>query len=179
MSRSLRRSLAVVAVAGVLVSGCATGSPGTAATVDGHAISQEEVSTVLLEVGPFVQYLDPRATSWDSTQALVAMIVAPALNEAAADGGVGVSDEDAERVLAGLAEQLDVEAPELSESSTEVVRYHIAVATIANAANSAEIVDDANARVEELDVTLSPRYGTWADDATHYPNFPWIQRPQQ
>lgn len=167
-ARAMRAGTAA-ALAVLLIAGC-TGRPNTAAVVDGRRISESELDRTVRELGPMLSTSAPR-------DVLVALVVGPTFAQVAADHGVGVSDDDARALLDTVAESSGVTAPaSYGDGSLLVARYSQAVTNIQSLEDATDVLADANARVQGLDLDLNPRYGSLdlATGATSDADMPWI-----
>lgn len=163
--------MAGLALVAALLGACSAPAPGAAASVDGEVISQGAVASVVEELSPYLQQpLTPIG-------AVSELIAAPVYVDVAADAGLGVSDEQAEEVLGGLAAQLGVEGVRYSDDTLLVARSLLARTAIQSDADADDLMGEVSERLSALDVTVSPRYGTW-DAGTITPiTPPWIAQP--
>lgn len=153
-----------VRAAGVLVAlattaglaGCA-GQPGAAAVVDGTAIPTADVSAALEELAPWFQGVT-------TTNVLAVLVQEPTVVELAAEKGVGVSDEDAEALLAQVVQQkVQGATATFTDPSLAVARYSIAYTNLQGLPEDEGIGDEIDARLRELDVEVNPRFASLAD----------------
>ena len=155
-----------------LLAGCSS-HPGAAAVVDGRTITSAELVTVVDELKPAVP---------DVTAALVlnTMIQEPTLVQLASDKGYGVSDDDAKSTLDEFFTQAGVTPPSSYSPATLEVGLHQAAATKLNAATDlTDINTEFGNRLDALDVTINPRFGTWSDYQVGDPVSPsWIVAAQ-
>ena len=138
----LRGSIAAAVVAGVLaVSGCATAD--TAAIVNGHRITEQEVQEATSQITK--AYPD---STLDSANALSSLVMAGFINQVADESGKGLSDSAAKAAVA------EIEDP--SPATLELVKSSLA---------SQQLTTVEQGKVVELarkaEVTLNPRYGTF------------------
>ena len=150
--------------AGVLVAltttaglaGCA-GQPGAAAVVDGTAIPTTDVSTALDELEPWFEGVT-------TTNVLAVLVQEPTVVELAAEKGVGVSDEDAEALLAQVVQQkVQGATATFSDPSLAVARYSIAYTNLQGLPESDGVGEEIDARLRDLDVELNPRFASLED----------------
>ncbi len=168
---SKHRIVAAAAVAltvvGVLA-GC-SGRPGAAAVVDGRAIASSDVATALAE-------LKPVYTTASVQGVLATLISEPALIEAASQHGVGVSDEDGEATLRASFASAGVDAPEAFSPATIAIGRYLAAADKVNAIDDPQpIVDEFSQRMQQQDVQVNPRFGTFEQGSVVDPVPPaWV-----
>jgi len=154
--RILRSVVGAVVVAASLAA-CSV-HPGAAAIVDGTVISQDELETAQRELAPILSGASP-------SDVLGVLIAAPDYVQAASDNGVGVSIEDAEALLASVAPADEgTSTPAYSAGSIEVARFSLATSKLQALDGGDAILADALAKVGSRDVTVNPRYGTFAAD---------------
>lgn len=174
--RPLRSRLLVpfagLALAGALLAGCAP-APGAAATVDGQVIGEDAVASVIDQLNPYL------STPMTPSVAVVELATAPEYVEVAADAGLGVSADQAVETLTGLAAQAGIETSDFSDATVLVTRSILSRSAIAGESDASELLADVSERVAGLDVTLSPRYGTWdgTTGAVLAPTYSWIVQP--
>lgn len=155
-TRIVAAGVAGLALAGLLA-GC-SGSPGTAAVVDGHAIRTSEVTAVVDELSPAYQGV--------TTQAFLgALIIEPTLVQMAADAGLAVSDEEGIARLKSDFQNVGAQAPdEFSAGSIAIGRYQAVAVKFSDAANADKVTqvrEQLGSRIEALDVSVNPRFGTF------------------
>lgn len=152
LARTLVGGLAAVLVASSLAS-CAA-QPGTAATVDGRRITQAELEATVADLRPILG--DIAASS-----VLQALIQAPVAIEAASENGVGVSDDDGRGLLATVAENAGVTAPETwSAGAVQIAKSDLSLEALSGLPDAQEVTAELNAAVAAQDIELNPRYGT-------------------
>ncbi|WP_159621461.1 hypothetical protein [Ruania rhizosphaerae] len=161
MTSRLRRIAApavAVITAALLAAGCA-GQPGAAAVVNGEPIAEADLTDASTTLAPFLQEgVAPAAL-------LAAMIQAPVLMDIAAEHGIAVSADQAQEQLAANAEAGGIEVPEeYSPETMELARYLFLVNMVNQSPDAQSINEEFAARLAELDVEVSPRYGTWNPD---------------
>lgn len=150
-------ALTVAVVAGIGgVTGCSAQS-GAAAVVDGEAIPIADVHEATRELGPYLQDASPSAV-------LLLLVAEPVFARVAAENGVGVSAQEAQEVLDGLAQPAEgQESPEqpaeFGPASQRVARFTILQRKLQERPDGAELLAQATADLAELDVELNPRYG--------------------
>ena len=169
--RRAARTAVTLAVGAALLTGCGQ-TPGTAAVVDGRAISESTLQEAVDELGTLV----PQGIT--AQQVLINLIAAPYLLDAAVEAGAGVSEAEAVQLAEQLATQAGVPAlPELGEGSMAVLRATLAQQKLAQDPGAAEIFAAFEEDLAGADVELSPRYGTF-DIASPVgivaPERPWI-----
>lgn len=164
-----------LALAAALMAGCAP-APGAAAVVDGQAIGESDVASVVEQLNPFLQ------APMSPSQAIQSLVAAPELIAVASEAGLGISEEDATATLDGLSAQTGIETDEFSDATVLVTRSLLASSAIQQDAAASDLLGEVSDRVSELSVTVSPRYGTWDGQAVAAPSHPWIvasQTPSQ
>lgn len=159
--------VAVTLTAGLLA-GCA-GNPGVAATAGERTITHEELSVATDQLLPL---LDGAA----SQSVLAALILAPALIDAAAENGAAASEAEAAEVLDGLAANRGVPVQEWSEESITVVQLVMASQNLAARPDAAEVIMAAEQEALAQDVEVNPRYGTFDPESGSVvtQQLPWI-----
>lgn len=162
---------------GAAVAGCGP-ARSAAAEVDGAVIGENELAAVVSELNELTygQAAQLAEGGTEVTQeqidaallrpraALSGLVVADTILDVASEAGVGVSAQQAEDLWYSRAAEfgLAAEGAELDDATITYIRSQLVVAGLASAPDGAAVVEEINARVAELDVTLSPRYGTWA-----------------
>ncbi|SEE96028.1 hypothetical protein [Ruania alba] len=156
-SRTRRIVPPVVAVlsAALFAAGCA-GEPGAAAVVNGETISESELAETTEALAPFLN------AEVGPDLMLATMIQAPVLLDVAAEHGVAASVDETETYLDGLSAQAQVEAPEsYPAGAIEVARFLIVSGELGQSPDAQAIGAAMNEQMAELDVEISPRYGSW------------------
>ena len=155
----------VLAVAGVafaaLLAGCSA-HPGTAAVVDGRAISQDYLDEA---------YEDANAQGIviDKPTMLVLIIAAPYFVEAADENGVGVSNGEAREAAATLTE-------DASRGFVEFLRLQLALQNLRNLPDGEGVIVEVDQRVRAIEMDINPRYGELNPETAEIarPPLPWI-----
>lgn len=129
------------------------------------------MATVVAELSPYFDGGLP------PTQALAALISAPVYIDVASAAGLGMSDEQAEAALTALNEQLGASQTEFSDPSLLVVRRVLMSTAMQNAENGADLFAEVTDQLAELDVTVSPRYGSWDGQQITAVTPDWIVQP--
>ncbi len=161
MRQHARTRIAAAGIAGLalagLLAGCA-GSPGTAAVVDGRTIRTSEVTAVVDELSPAYRGVTPQAY-------LGALIIEPTLVQAAADAGLAVSDDDGIARLRSDFASAGAQAPDTFSAPTIAIgRYQAVAAKLSDTGDAdkvTQIRDQLASRIDALDVTVNPRFGTF------------------
>ncbi|NUU16850.1 hypothetical protein HP550_06250 [Cellulomonas humilata] len=167
--------------AGVLVAltttaglaGCA-GQPGAAAVVDGTAIPTADVRAALDELEPWFEGVT-------TTNVLAVLVQEPTVVELAAEKGVGVSDEDAEALLAQVVQQkVQGATATFTDPSLALARYSIAYTNLQGLPETEGIGQEIDTRLRELDVEVNPRFGSLQDgnQVAAPVAVPWLVAPQ-
>lgn len=168
MARTVALAL-TVGLAAAALAGC-SGQPGAAAVVDGTVITQAEVEQTYDELRPILADARPSVV-------LQALIQSPALIEAAADNGVGVSDDEAAALLdtvmanAGLAADV-----EWGAGSLTIAKADLAGQNLSGLPDGAEIMAAAQASLGDVEVEVNPQYGQLATETGVLDPiaYPWI-----
>ena len=159
--------LAVVPLAAVLLlAGC--GRPGTAATVDGHRITDASLATLVDELSR----LTTSATTAQSV--LPDMIIAPTVDRVAAEYGAAVTDQQAIQVLDNSAAQLQVEP---WDYSPEMIAYGRQFLETQVLKDDPEAAAEIGQGIKDLDVEVNPRFGTWDAGILAPTQWPWLIAP--
>ncbi len=157
----MRTRLAVRLVAGATaavagVAGCSA-QTGAAAVVDGRAIPIADVHEATEELGPYLQDASPSAV-------LLLLVAQPTFERIAAENDIGVSTQEAQEVLDGLAapvegEEPPAETPDFGPTSLEVARFTVVQRKLQAHPDGAALLAEVSADLAELDVEVNPRYG--------------------
>lgn len=131
-----------------LVSGCGSTTAGTAAVVDGHRITEDEVASAVkdLEVVAAAQQQEPPTL----TQVLTFLVAAPSIIAAGDAAGI-------DQPAAAVESQLRTQADEVSDSTVTFAR----AVTIFQGLSS-EQRDGMLDSLRKSSVSVNPRYGTWS-----------------
>lgn len=160
--------LATVVVALVLaVSGCSgsvtpgmqgTAMPGTAATVNGEAITDAFLAETVADLSAFSEA--------SPASVLQALIVAPFWIEAAAEAGYGSSEDEAAAFLAELAEDNGLDPPTTPAGPGLITIARVTVSQNKASESGDRVAIDAvvNERVRTAEILVNPRYGEWVQD---------------
>ena len=133
-------------------------------------IGERDVATAVDELSHFFGPVPP-------SEVITYLIAAPETLAVASDAGFGVSETDAAAALDGVAAQQSVEPIEVSEPTLLVVRSLLASSGLQSDPDGADLMAEVGERIAALDVTISPRYGTWEESAIAAPTFEWIDVP--
>ncbi len=139
-------------VGALLLGGCAP-RPGTAAVVDGETITTAEVDEALEDLAPVL------ATA-SATNVVSLLIISPSFLAAADAAGFGVTEEAGRDYIVSAGLVTEAEAAELSGGALEIVRFAVMQGSVTTEAHVA-VLDEAAARLQEAEVELNPRFGTW------------------
>lgn len=163
---------AVAVAAAMLLTGCARQS-GTAATVDGHRITVDEVQQGTADLLPYYSTIDQRAV-------LILLVEAPTVLAVAEDAGVGVSADDARAELEKAATAAGAKkAPTFGHAAVEAMRFSLAQAAIQKATNASDLAGEVTTRLAAVSLDVNPRYGTidLAAGTTTDISYPWLVTP--
>lgn len=138
--------------------------------MNGQVIGESEVATAVDELSHFFGPVPP-------TEVITYLIAAPEAIAVASEAGFGVSETDAVGTLDRLAAQNDLEPIEASEPTLLVIRSLLASSGLQSDPDAAALMTELGERVADLDVTISPRYGSWDGQAIAAPSFDWIEVP--
>ena len=170
-SSARRRNVPVLLVVGALVAaslaGCSSLS-GVAAVVDGREISIADLQQATVEVTPY-------ATNATPAGVLMVLVSAGPFEAAAEKAGVAVSVPTAREALKKLAEQkLPGQTVDFGAGAIEVMRASIVRDNLDKLADGAAIIAATEAEIAKLDVTINPRYGSFANGTISPAAYPWI-----
>ena len=161
-----RRLLATIATIALSVSALGGCQAGQAARVGNERIAENTVSQVVDEL--------PRVTGQGSTQstALASLLISSAINQAAAESGIVLSNDD---VRAKLAE-LGIDPQGLSDETLQVAGASLLDHQIAELPQAEKI----NERINEIvsNAEVNPRYGIDVENGAHMPQPAWFVTPQ-
>lgn len=151
-SRVRRRTAALaLLVLGAGATAACSAESGAAAVVDGRAIGVEEVQTASAELSPYVEGVTPSGV-------VLYLVAQPTVEAVAAENGVSVSTQEAERLLADLASGAGA-APDFGPASVEVARFSLLQRGIGELPDAQGVQSEILERLEALDVDVNPRYG--------------------
>lgn len=166
--KSYRRAVPVIGALAVVASlaACSGGQPGAAAVVGDRVVRVSDVDTATRELTDVLQGV--------TAPAVVGVLVQePVVVEQAADAGLGVSEEQARDALTQQAEQAGAGSDlAFSAPSVAVMRYVLALGALQQSADEARLTDLRD-RLADLDVTISPRYGSAEAPGTPVA-YPWL-----
>lgn len=160
----LRARYAVAPLAAALIlTGCAR--PGTAAIIDGERITEAQVATLTSEL--------QRLQGSGTTQGAIAnLISAGPVLDVATESGLGVSEQQGRELLDQIAAQSGTETWDYSDELVRVAQSNIALRSIQA---DGMLYGEANVRVQALDITINPRFGSWSGETGLVdPVWPWI-----
>lgn len=169
MSRTAIRMLVGALLAVTVLAGCSV-RPGAAAVVDGRVISQDELARTQEELGPLLQNPTP-------SQVLTVLILEPAFVDAAEKNGLGVSTDDARKLLESSAKQNSLtDVPDWGSGALAVARFSLANSALQNLSNASDVLAAVNDQIAKEDVSVNPLYGTWdgSGEGVKALTFPWI-----
>lgn len=156
--KTTRLLAAVIAAAALALTGC--GRADTAAVVDGHVISESGVLATSEQVAEYAS--QPMPTS----DVINRLVVLPSLLDVLEERGVTISDAAARSAVAGI----DSPTPYL----LDLARLDLAIGAMTQ-----EDMVEVTSRLQELDVQVNPRYGSFnAEQASVVATSPdWIADP--
>lgn len=159
--------------AALVLSGC-SGNPRAAATVEGRTVTTATLDATVADLEAFIPSVDPRTV-------LVALMVAPHFIDAAAEHGVGVSDQDALDLIEMNLEASGTTRDEpVGDGTVEVIRFTMAANNLGTLPDSNDVLGALDQEIRELDIDVNPRYGTFdpAAGSIVADELPWIVTPQ-
>lgn len=159
-TRSVRPRRAAAAAAGLAVAGllaACSGQPGAAAVVDGEEISAAELQDTVAEIGPFLQGSSPLTV-------LNVLVQTPAVDRVAAENGVAASDQDADALLAQLAEQSGAAETSFGKGARAVARFSLEITALQTLPNAEQAFTQLTEAVADADIQVSPRYAELVGD---------------
>ncbi|MFS0706094.1 hypothetical protein AB6N23_16415 [Cellulomonas sp. 179-A 9B4 NHS] len=169
-SRATGAAAAALLAAGLLTA-CA-GHPGAAAVVDGEAVSTDDLTAALDDLTPVYPGVSPQGV-------LTILVTEPFLSQVAAARGVGVSDDQARAFLEQQAVQQlgEEEAARLDfgEQAVVVGRYSLAADAVQAAPDGQAAAEEYRQLVDDADIEVNPRFGTFQDVGVAPPTAPeWV-----
>lgn len=166
MARTIRTSILPVLALGALLAGCAA-NPGTAAVIDGERMSEQDAQGMARELSELLG--EPIAT----TQAILVYAQSEAVIQTAAESNVTITQSAVIDELDALAEMSGYE-PEDGEYRDDTV--HLMHGQFVGSALQADptAAERLTERVAEIDIELSPRYGTVSGTDFLEPAPPWL-----
>jgi hypothetical protein len=153
VSRPGRRltGLALVAAATLTASACGSVQAGAAAVVGNRRISVADLQQATTDITTYAKAQDATSTVAQD-KVLLFLILEPDLVQAAADAGVGVSEDTARSELAKYS------VPKPSQGAVDAIRSLAALNSLQSANKQQELASFATKlRAEKIDV--NPRYG--------------------
>lgn len=170
MPRTVVRALVGALVVTVTaLTGC-TAQPGAAAVVDGRVITSAELAGTIDDLGVLTGGAAP-------ADVLQALIIAPDVVQAAADNGVGVSEDEGIQLLNDVAANNGLEArEEWSDGSILIAELQLADNAIYTLPDAQEIAAQINETISAREVEVNPRFGTFDPEtrAVVALDRPWI-----
>ena len=154
------RLLAAAAGAALLLSGC--GTANTAAVVDGHRISESGVLETIEQVNQL------SSQPMTAGAVLSQLIIEPAVTEVLAERGVTVSESSARSAASAIGSP----TPYL----LDIVKLNLGIGQLTEEERS-----EAIERIKDLDISVSPRYGTFDPErgVITAETADWIAEPAQ
>lgn len=171
---STRHRLGAIIGAGVLaasLAACSGGTPGAAAVVDGRAISEGDVDSVVTELQPVLTDQLVRGS------VILTLANEPTLTEVAAEYGIAYTDSQLQDGYATAAEQAGVTPVELSDSALSFTRFQTIATALSDLSSDdqAALVTEYTDATAALDLDFNPRYGEEVSAGTYAPtSYPWI-----
>lgn len=171
--RPATRAVRAAATAAGLVlalSACsAAGPPGAAAVVDGEVVPEGDVRAVQQELPPEITGGAPVPVQ----DILAFFLVGDTVREVAAEYTGVISTADVRPQLEQVVAQSGGELGELSEPTLEL----FATSAMLNQIQATDVArEELEARIQELDVEVNPRYGSVGDGLQVLPpEYPWLR----
>lgn len=153
MARPFRSALVLAAAATVLAA--CSGSPGTAAVIDGERLSDADIAAAGADYAAVTgSEASPGAIVYTLVDGLI-------LSDIAGEYGVAFSDEEVVEYAEQVATQSGGEIPEegLSPTFIELMRVLQVQGALSADPNGQSIVADFSAVRENAEVEVNPRYG--------------------
>lgn len=146
----MKRSLATLSVVGLLLAGCAAGTPSTSAVVNGTSVSESDVTRWSNGCAPAFQNT-PAAVRPAMVNAAMQGALADTI---AAEKSITVTDADRVRGVASMQDaDLLMADPDCAEAVLAVSSLIFVADKLGTEAFTQAIADS--------DVEVNPRYGTW------------------
>lgn len=173
MARPIRPALVLTAAATVLA-GC-SGSPGTAAVVDGERVTDAEVAQAVEDYASVTgQEALPGAIVYTLVDGLV-------LNDIAGSYGLAYSRDEVVEYFTQVAESAGGSVPEdgLSPAFVELGRTLLVNSSVATDPEAQAIATDFVAARQAADVEVNPRYGEVRDGQLAPTSREWLATAEQ
>lgn len=171
----LVRNAAALAAAGLVLAGCAA-QPGTAATVNGTTISENDVDDATVE------YVALTGQETSPVVVLNTLVQAELLDPIASDAGYAYSDAEVrnffleQAALSGAQERPDVD----SRAFLDLGRYLLQYNEISTSQDAQTILTELGTSLQEADLKVNPRYGQANESGVIVPTAKeWIQPSEQ
>ena len=176
-NKGTRRTLAMAALVGIVLSACGA-QPGAAAVIDDRTVSENYLADAVTDYRELLgQPIAPK-------DMLATLIIVPTLVETGADHGIGVSRSEASQLLEMQAEMSGQEIPAegYSEGLIDIAQMQLVNSQISQSPQAGAILDDFWQTIENSDIEVNPRYGSFEfDDVAGpqiaAPSLPWLTEP--
>lgn len=154
----------VLATAGLLLAGCSA-QPGTAGSIDGERITQNELEDATSE------YVALTGQATEPVVVLNTLLAAQVLPGIAAEHGYALSDGEIESLYAEQAAALGAEVPAggYSPAFIELGRYLFVYSEVAASPDAQAVFDEFTTAMVEADIAINPRYGEVNDEGVIQP----------
>jgi hypothetical protein len=145
------RVAAAVAGGALLLTGCASGNPNTAAVVAGTTITQSQVDAAAPVIAPM---LGDNGAQLAPSAVVNVMVQGVVCDEVAKQLGITISDAQREQAFA---------AESITTLASDPATRPVAIALIDQSIIRSQVGSDEFAQAsQKVAVTLNPRYGTWS-----------------
>jgi hypothetical protein len=168
VTRSVLRSVVVVAAAAVLVAGCGTPEAGAAATVGDRRISVSEVQSATADIQKLYGPNQPVPQS----SVLFLLAAAPYLQSAATKINAGASLDEARATFGD-------KVPHPSQAALQVIQANLVISNLQNLGQerAAPALQDVTQALVHDKLNVNPRYGSFDPQKGIEPVQPnWLSR---
>jgi hypothetical protein len=146
-----RRALAVTMLLVAGATAACSAQAGAAAVVEGEPIPVEDVQGAVDQLGPYLDGATPASV-------LLVLVAEPTVGRIAAENGVAVSEQQAQKLLTDLSSDAP-DAPDFSAASVAVARFSLLQQALNQLPDADAVQQEVLTRLEDLDVDVNPRYG--------------------
>ncbi|MFC4554043.1 hypothetical protein [Georgenia faecalis] len=167
------RALVGLTLAGGLLAACSA-HPGAAAVVDGEEISENFLADAVRDF----EVVTGQPTS--AAAMISTLAITPTMLDAAAEFGIGASEEEATALLDAQIETVGGTPPAdgYAQGVIEIAQMTLVDQQIQFSEDGMAIGERIAERIAETDIELNPRYGEiTADGNVVPPDYPWLATP--
>ena len=143
-SRARRGAAALALLALTAATAACSAESGAAAVVDGEPIPAEDVQVAADQLEPYLEGATPASV-------LVILVADPVVQQVAAERGVSVSTQQAERLLSDLASESG-QVPDFGEASVAVARFSLLQDALGQLPDAEAVQSVVVERLQDLDV---------------------------